>query len=345
MKLICWSRFVKNPLPCFLLLTLLLCLNNAALSSPAVKDLPSWREGHARQSIIDFVKAVTSAGPDFVKPEDRIAVFDNDGTLWCEAPIYPQLQFAIDRAKQLVVDKPSLAELPPVAAAVKGDLAAITALGPKGTLELLAVTHSGMTTEQFSQIADDWIRKAQHPRFKRPYTDCVYQPMLELLSYLRQHGFKTYIVSGGGVELMRSFSQRTYGIAPEQVIGSSCKLRFEMVDGKPQILRLPEVQFVDDKEGKPVGIQEFIGRRPIAAFGNSDGDLAMLQYTCCNDRSRGRSLGLIVHHTDAEREYAYDRVSMVGRLDKALDEAKKFGWTVVDMKGDWNRVFAFDHDQ
>lgn len=223
---------MKNPLPCFLLLTLLLCLNNPALSSPAVKDLPSWREGHARQSIIDFVKAVTSAGPDFVKPEDRIAVFDNDGTLWREALIYPQLQFAIDRAKQLVVDKPSLAGLPPVAAAVKGDLAAVTALGPKGTLELLAVTHSGMTTEQFSQIADDWIRKAQHPRFNRPYTECVYQPMLELLSYFRQHGFKTYIVSGGGVELMRSFSQHTYSIAPEQVIGSSCKLGWPVVGMK-----------------------------------------------------------------------------------------------------------------
>lgn len=342
MKLTCRSLMVRYLQQCLALSALLMCVNTPALCQSQLPVLPSWRDGRVRQSIIDFVQAVSTAGPDYVKPEERIAVFDNDGTLWCESPLYPQLQFAIDRAKLLVAEKPSLAEIPSVAAAVKCDIPAITAEGSKGALELFAVTHAGMSTEKFSQIADDWIAKAQHPRFKKPYTACVYQPMLELLSYLRQNKFKTYIVSGGGVELMRSFSERTYGIGPEQVIGSRCKLRFEMVDGKPLLMRLPEVEFVDDKEGKPVAIQEFIGRRPIAAFGNSDGDLAMLQYTCCNDRSRGRSLGLIVHHTDAEREYSYDRASLVGRLDKALDQAVEKGWTVVDMKRDWIRVFPIE---
>jgi len=356
LKLTFHLRFESGFRRHILLLTLLTTLIGSCLTAVSCLDaladtqakpasqgevLPTWREGKAKQSIIDFVHAVTTPGPEFVKEEERIAVFDNDGTLWCESPFYPQLQFAIDRAKVLVVDKPSLAEIPSVAAAVKGDSQALVATGSKGAIELIGVTHCGMSTQQFDRIASQWIAGAKQPRFNRPYTECVYQPMIELLAYLRQNNFKTYIVSGGGVELMRTFSEKVYGIAPEQVIGSSCKLQFEMVNGKPVIMRLPEIHFIDDKDGKPVGIHEYIGRRPIAAFGNSDGDLAMLQYTCLSEPNKP-SLGLIVHHTDAAREYAYDRDSSIGRLDKALDEAKTHGWTVVDMKNDWKKVFAFD---
>jgi phosphoserine phosphatase len=269
---------------------------------------------------------------------ERIAVFDNDGTLWAEQPMYFQLLFALDRVKALAPQHPDWKGKQPFQAVLDGDMKALAASGERGLVELMAATHAGMTTDEFIKIVTDWLASARDPRFKRPYTELIYQPMLELLSYLRANGFKTFIVSGGGIEFMRPWSERVYGIPPEQVVGSSIKTRFEMRDGRPVLFRLPEINFIDDKAGKPVGINEHIGRRPIAAFGNSDGDLEMLQWTTM---SAGVRLGLIVHHTDAEREYAYDRHSHVGKLDKALDAAAANKWTVVDMKRDWKRVFAF----
>jgi hypothetical protein len=288
---------------------------------------------------VDFVQRVTTpGGKDFVPVPERIATFDNDGTLWAEQPIYFQFTFVFDRIKALAPQHPKWKTTQPYKAVLDGDMKALVASGQKGLLELLAITHTGMTTEEFSKVVSDWTITAQHPRFKRPYIELVYQPMLELLAYLRANGFKTFIVSGGGIEFMRVFAEKVYGIPPEQVIGSQGKLKFELRDGKPVLVKLPEVQFIDDKEGKPSGIQTFIGRRPIAAFGNSDGDLQMLQWTTAG---AGPRLGLIVHHTDAEREWAYDRKSHIGQLDKALDEANAKGWTVVDMKKDWKTVFLF----
>lgn len=307
----------------------------------AADPLPSWNEGPAKQSIVDFVAAVTTAGSaDFVATEDRVATFDNDGTLWTEQPMYTQLAFALDRVKAMAPRHPEWKDAQPFKAVLEGDLEALAASGQKGLLELVTVTHAGMTTDEFSKIVTDWIATARHPRFARPYTDLVYQPMLELLDYLRANGFKTYIVSGGGIEFMRPWTQAVYGVPPEQVIGSSIKTVFEMRDGLPQLFRLPVLNFVDDKGGKPVGINQFIGRRPIAAFGNSDGDLEMLQWTTLITQRR---FGLIVHHTDSEREYAYDRNSEFGRLDAALDAAAVNKWTVVDMKKDWKVVFAFEN--
>jgi hypothetical protein len=301
--------------------------------------LASWNEGTTKQSIIDFVRRVTTpGGPDFVPVDQRIATFDNDGTLWIEQPMYVQLAFVLDRVKALAPLNPGWKNKQPFKAVLDRDMRALAASGEKGLMELMAATHAGMTTDEFAKIASDWIATARHPRFNRPYTELVYQPMLELLAYLRTSGFKTFITSGGGVEFMRPWTEKVYGIPPEQVVGSSIKTRFQMRDGRPTLFRLPQINFIDDKTGKPIGINEHIGRRPIAAFGNSDGDLEMLQWTTM---SGGVRFGLIVHHTDAEREYAYDRQSHFGKLDKALDAAAINRWTVVDMKNDWKRVFAF----
>ena len=301
--------------------------------------LPSWNDAAPKAAIIAFVDKVTKQGsPDFVPEPERIAVFDNDGTLWVEHPMYTQLAFALDRVKAEAANHPEWKESQPFKAVLDGDMKTLAEAGEKGLVELIMATHAGMTTAEFQKIVSDWIATARDPRFKRPYTELVYQPMLELLAYLRANGFKTYIASGGGIEFMRPFTERVYGVPPEQVVGSSIKTRFEMKDGSPTLFRLPEVNFIDDKTGKPVGINEHIGRRPIAAFGNSDGDLEMLQWTTM---SGGVRLGLIVHHTDAEREYAYDRKSDFGRLDKALDAAAVNNWTVVDMKRDWKKIFAF----
>jgi phosphoserine phosphatase len=299
--------------------------------------LPSWNDGQTKTSITTFVARVTTqGGADFVPPAERIATFDNDGTLWIEQPMYVQLAFILDRAKALAPQNPGWKTKQPFKAVLDGDLRALAASGEKGLMELVAVTHAGMTAEEFAKIASDWIGSARDHRFKRPYTELVYQPMLELLTYLRANGFKTFIVSGGGIEFMRPWTEKIYGIPPEQVVGSSIKTRFEMQDGRPVLFRLPEINFIDDKVGKPLGINQHIGRRPIAAFGNSDGDLEMLQYTTM---SGGVRLGGIVHHTDAEREYAYDRQSHFGKLDKALDAAAINKWTVIDMKNDWKRIF------
>ena len=301
-------------------------------------DLPSWNEGPTKAAILDFVADVTTpGGPDFVPVTERIAVFDNDGTLWVEQPIYTQAAFAFDRLKALAPEHPEWKTQQPFKAALEGDRATLADAGERGLVALIMATHAGVTTDQFAAEVTDWLATAQHPRFQRPYLRLVYQPMVELLEYLRANGFKTFIVSGGGVDFMRPWAEGSYGVPPEQVVGSSIKTAFELRDGKPVLVKLPEVEFVDDKAGKPVGIHRFIGRRPIAAFGNSDGDLEMLQWTTIG--APGRRFGLIVHHDDAEREYAYDRDSHVGRLAKALDAAPAAGWTVVSMKNDWRQVF------
>jgi hypothetical protein len=324
----------------YMLLTTSLMLVSMPSAVTADDPLSSWNDGPARQAIVDFVARVTMAGSkDFVPEPERIAVFDNDGTLWAEQPLYFQLAFALDRVQALAPQHPEWQEQQPFKAVLEGNLKTVFASGEHGLMELVKATHTGMTTAEFEQIVKDWLAAAKHPRFQRPYTDMVYQPMLELLAYLRANGFKTYITSGGGIEFMRPWTENVYGIPPEQIIGSNGKVKFELRDGQPVLVRLPEIDFIDDKAGKPVGIHKFIGRRPIAAFGNSDGDLQMLQWTAAGPGAR---FCLIVHHTDAEREWAYDRQSSIGRLDKALDEAKQRGWTVLDMKRDWKRVFGFE---
>lgn len=308
--------------------------------SAQTNSLPSWNDGPAKASIVEFVARVTAqGGPDFVPLDQRIAVFDNDGTLWCEQPMYVQLAFILDRVKAMAPLHPEWKDTQPFKAVLEGDLKALAASGERGMVELGMATHAGMTTAEFEKIVSDWLATARHPRFKRPYTELVYQPMVELLAYLRANGFKTFIVSGGGIEFMRPWSEKVYGVPPEQVVGSSIKTKFEMRDGTPTLFRLPQINFIDDGAGKPVGINEHIGRRAIAAFGNSDGDLEMLQWTTL---SGGVRFGLIVHHTDADREYAYDRQSHFGKLDRALDAAALNRWTVVDMKQDWKRIFAFE---
>ncbi len=300
--------------------------------------LPSWHEGAAKDRIRDFItRATTAGGPDFVVPAERIAVFDNDGTLWSEQPLCVQLAFALDRVKQMAPQHPEWRTQPPFQAVLENDLDAVAAGGDRALLELLMATHAGTTTDEFQALARDWLTRARHPRFQRRYDELVYRPMLELLDYVRANGFRTFIISGGGIEFIRTFAERVYGIPPEQVLGSSQKTKFEIRDGKPVLVRLPEIDFFDDKEGKPVGINHFIGRRPIAAFGNSDGDLAMLQWTVAGEGAR---LALLVHHTDAEREFAYDRQAVSGHLDRALDEARQRGWVVVDMKNDWKTVYG-----
>ncbi len=306
----------------------------------ALDPLPSWNDGASKQAIVEFVGKITrQGGPDFVAPAARVAVFDNDGTLWTEQPMYVQLAFALDRVKAMAPLHPEWKDKQPFKAVLDGDMKTLAESGERGLLELVMATHAGMTTDEFEKIVSDWLATARHPRFNRPYTELVYQPMVELLAYLRANGFKTFIVSGGGVEFMRPWAERVYGVPPEQVVGSSVKTKFEMRRGRPILFRLPEVNFIDDKAGKPIGINEYIGRRPIAAFGNSDGDLEMLQWTTMTGDVR---FGLIVHHTDAEREYAYDRQTPFGRLDQALDAAALNRWTVVDMKRDWKRIFAFE---
>jgi haloacid dehalogenase-like hydrolase len=312
----------------------------SAQAATTVNPLPSWNDGATKQSILDFVAAVTREGsPDFVPPAERIATFDNDGTLWVEHPMYTQLAFALDRVKALAPQHPEWKDTQPFKAALEGDMKTLAETGEHGLMALLMATHPGMTTNEFQKIVVDWIATARDPRFKRPYTELAYLPMIELLGFLRASGFKTFIVSGGGIEFMRPWTERIYGVPPEQVVGSSIKTKFQMRDGRPELFRLGEINFIDDNVGKPVGINEYIGRRPIAAFGNSDGDLEMLQWTTMTGGCR---LGLIVHHTDAEREYAYDRDTSFGRLDKALDAAAINKWTVVDMKNDWKRIFAFE---
>ena len=319
---------------------LALAIVGTTTTANARDPLPSWNDGPAKKSITAFVEKVTKPdSPDFVPPAERVATFDNDGTLWAEQPMYFQFLFALDRVKALAPQHPEWKDKEPFASLLKGDLKGALAGGEKALLEIVAATHSGMTTTEFEQIVKDWLATAKHPKFKRPYTEMAYQPMLELLTYLRANGFKTFIVSGGGVEFMRAFAEKAYGIPPEQVIGSSGKQQFVLRDGTPVLVKLPAVDFIDDKDGKPISIQKFIGRRPIAVFGNSDGDLQMLQWTCSGP---GVRLCVYVHHTDAEREWAYDRQSNIGRLDKGLDEAQAKGWTVVDMKKDWKKVFAFE---
>ena len=302
-----------------------------------------WADGPAKRAIVSVVSRTTTRNsPDFVPVENRIAAFDNDGTLWTEQPIYTQFAFALDRVKALAPQHPEWKERQPYKSVLEGDMSALAASGEQGVVKLMMATHAGMTTDEFARIVNDWIATAQHPRFHRLYTECVYQPMLELLRYMSANGFETYIVSGGGVEFMRPWVERVYGIPPERVIGSSIKTSFEWRDGQPVLLRLPEADFVDDKAGKPVAINKFIGRRPIAAFGNSDGDRQMLEWTAAG---KGARLMVLIHHTDGVREYAYDRKSKVGKLDKALDEAIAKGWVVVDMKHDWKIVFPAIHSQ
>ncbi|MEQ8210787.1 MAG: HAD family hydrolase [Lacipirellulaceae bacterium] len=306
-------------------------------SLSASEPLPSWNDGPVKQSIIAFVSTVADEGSDdYVPAAERIAVFDNDGCLWAEQPMYFQAFFIVDRIKALTPKHPEWKTEEPYASVLNGDLQKVAAGGKKSLVELVMATHAGLTSEEFDQVVIDWVTTARHPKTGRLYTEMVYQPMLELLDYLRANGFKTFIVSGGGIEFMRPWTERVYGIPPEQVVGSSVKTRYELRDGKPAIVRLPELNFIDDKEGKPIGIQDHIGRRPLMAFGNSDGDFQMLEWTTAGSGSR---FGMIVHHTDAEREWAYDRQSHVGKLDRGLDEAQSRGWHVVDMQRDWKRIF------
>lgn len=328
------QRSIKGLAVLVCVLAMLICATGYAVAQN--DPLSSWNEGPSKTAITDFVQRVTTEGTaDFVPSAERIAVFDNDGTLWSEQPAYFQLLFAMDRVRQLAPQHPEWRATQPFKAVLDGDMHALAESGKQGLLELVMATHAGMTTEEFETIVKDWIATAKHPTTKRPFTEMVYQPMLELLEYLRAKGFKTYIVSGGGIEFMRVFAEEVYGVPPEQVVGSSIKTEFQMRSTGPVIKRLPEIDFIDDKEGKPIAIHKFIGRRPIAAFGNSDGDLQMLQWTAAGE---GLRFCLYVHHTDADREWAYDRESHIGKLDKGLNEASERGWTVVDMKRDWRVV-------
>jgi len=315
----------------------------ALLATQAVADsLPSWNGGPAKQAIVEFVAQVSDPdSPGFVPAAERIAVFDNDGTLWAEQPLYFQLIFALDRIKALAPEHPEWRNTQPFKAALNDDLDMVLAGGHHALLELVMATHAGMTVSEFRAVADDWLRTAKHPTTGKLYTDMVYQPMLELLAYLRANDFRTYITSGGGIELLRVFAEDVYGIPPHQVIGSSIKTQYEYRNGDPVLVRLPELNFIDDKDGKPIAINQHIGRRPIAAFGNSDGDLQMLQWTCAGDGAR---LCAYVHHTDDEREWAYDSESHIGRLDEGLDQAQSDGWTVIDMQDDWNIIFSYEEN-
>lgn len=311
----------------------------SALAQLPANALPSWNDTDPKKAILSFVERVTKQGsPEFVRPEERIATFDNDGTLWAEQPIYSQLLFALDRIKVLAPQRPEWKTTEPFASMLKGDVKGALAGGEPALMKIVAATHSGMSGAEFNQIVTDWIATAKHPITKRPYTDMVYQPMLELTAFLRANRFKTYIVSGGGIDFMRPWTEKVYGIPPEQVVGSSGKTKFQIVDGKAELMRLSEINFINDGPGKAVGIHQHIGRRPIAAFGNSDGDMSMLQYATTGSGAR---FGMIIHHTDAEREWAYDRTSSVGKLSKALATAPAAGWTVVDMKNDWKTIFPF----
>lgn len=303
--------------------------------------LPSWNDTETKAAILDFVQATTMPGSDrYVDPAARIATFDNDGNLWAEQPVYFQLIYALDKAKAMVAADPSLAEKSAgMKAAADGDMQTLLADGHKGLLEVMAVSHSGMTTDEFKDEVETWLETTKHPETGRRYDEMVYQPMLELLTYLRDRDYKTYIVSGGGIDFIRVFSERAYGIPPEQVVGSSIKATFEVSDDTAETVKSPELFFIDDKEGKPVAINQHIGRRLVIASGNSDGDLQMMQYATRGDRN---ALAILLHHTDADREWAYDKGSKVGGLDKALVEAKQRGWLVIDMKADWRTVFPWE---
>ncbi len=304
-----------------------------------IDPLPSWNDGNSKKAIMNYVNDVTTEGSaNFIPVSERIATFDNDGNLWSEQPAYFQLFFAIDRIKALAPEHPEWKTTQPYQSVLENDMKTLMSYGEHGLLEIVMATHAGNTVEEFEQIVKDWLAIAKHPRFDRPYTDLVYQPMLELLNYLRENNFKTFIVSGGGVEFMRPWVEAVYGIPKDQVVGSSIKTEFVMEDGVSKIKRLPAIDFIDDKAGKPVGINKFIGRKPVFASGNSDGDLQMLQWT---DSNSYQSFQLYLHHTDAEREWAYDRNSSIGRLDKGLDEAIEKGWTIIDMKNDWKIVYPF----
>lgn len=317
------------------LVLITLALISASLH--AADPLPSWNDGPSKKAITAFVEKVTSENTaDFVPPAERIATFDNDGTLWSEQPMYFQAFFIFDRIKQLAPQNPQWKDKEPFASVLKGDLKTALAGGERALLEMAMATHAGTTTEEFEKIVSDWAANAKHPKTGKPFTQMVYQPMLEVLAYLRANDFKTFIVSGGGIEFMRPWTEKVYGIPPEQVIGSSIKTKFELRDGTPVLARLPELNFIDDKEGKPVAIQQHIGRRPIMAFGNSDGDFQMLEWTTTG---KGPRFALIVHHDDAAREYAYDRGSHIGKLEKGLDEAPQRGWTIVSMKNDWKNIY------
>lgn len=316
----------------------------AAAVASAADPLPSWTDGASKKSIVEFVARVTRENStDYVAPRERIAVFDNDGTLWAEQPYYFQLAFALERVRTLASVHPEWRTTAPFKAVLAGDTEALIASGQQGLVQIVAASHSGITTEDFNTIVGSWLVTAKHPRFERPYTELAYRPMLELLDYLRSQGFKTFIVSGGGVEFIRVFAEQVYGIPPEQVVGSSGATKFVAVgtNGKPALIKEPQIEFVDDGPGKPPGIHRFIGRRPLLAIGNSDGDLQMLQWTAGGPGPRFVAL---IHHTDTDREYAYDRHSRVGKLDKALDEAQRQQWLIVDMKQDWQRIFTTDED-
>lgn len=309
----------------------------SALSLLAGDPLPSWNDGPSKKAIIGFVEKVTKEGSDeYVKPEDRIAVFDNDGTLWTEQPVYFQAFFAIDRLKAMSKDHPEWKDKEPYASLIKGDVEAALAAGKEKVLGAIVEAHVGMEQEEFNNITAEWLKTAKHPKTGKLYTQMVYQPMLEVLDYLRANGFKTFIVSGGGIDFIRVFSQEAYGIPPEQVVGTSIELKYEVKNGKPVISRLGKIDFIDDGPGKPVGIQRHIGKRPIMAFGNSDGDFQMLEWTTSGEGAR---FGGIVHHTDDEREFKYDRESHIGKLDKGLDAAQDQNWAVFDMKKEWKTVY------
>jgi len=322
------------------MVTLLGALACPPAAAQSGDPLPSWNAGKTKQSIVDFVSAVTKPGSQFVPPPERIATFDNDGTLWAEQPMYFQLAFAVDRVRALAPEHPEWRDQEPFKSVLAGDLNTALAGGVSALMRLMGATHANMTSDEFDAIVSDWLTTAKHPKTGRLYTEMAYQPMIELLAYLRANGFKTFIASGGGVDFMRGFAERVYGIPPEQVIGSTGEVKFELRDGKPVLLRLPALNYFDDKEGKPVAIYRQIGRRPIAAFGNSDGDLQMLQWTCAGP---GPRYCLFVRHTDAEREFAYDR-SPMGVLDVGLKDAAAKGWTVVDMKNDWNTIYLFQKE-
>jgi hypothetical protein len=311
-----------------------------ATVAQAADPLPSWNDTAPKKAIIALVEKLNQPGlPDFVPVAERIATFDNDGTLWAEQPMYFQFLFALDRVKTLAPQHPEWKNQEPFASLLKGDLKTALAGGEKAMMEIVMATHTGMTTTEFEQVVKDWLATAKHPKTQRPYTEMVYQPMVELLAYLRANGFKTFIVSGGGIEFMRPWTEKVYGIPPEQVIGSSIKTKFELRDGKPVLVRLPELNFIDDKAGKPVGINEHIGRRPVAAFGSSDGDRQMLEWTQAGDGAR---LMALVHHDDAIREFAYGPESKIGTFsDALLAEATKNDWTVISMKNDWKRIFPW----
>jgi len=307
------------------------------LGAQAADLLPSWSDSASKRAIVSFVGATTTpTSARYLPPAGRIAVFDNDGTLWAEQPIYFQLAFALDRVKAMAPQHPEWRDREPFASLLKGDLKGALAGGEHAILEIIMATHAGMTTDEFEKIVRDWLATAKHPKTGRPYTEMVYQPMVELLGYLRANGFKTFIVSGGGIEFMRPWTAAVYGIPPEQVVGSSIRTKYEVRDGQPVIARLPEIDFIDDKAGKPVGIHKFIGRRPVLAVGNSDGDFEMLEWATAGP---GPRLGVILHHDDATREWAYDRESSIGRLARGLDESPRRGWVVVSMREDWSTVF------